>query len=84
MQVLGNRDMRLKYLNRNTIFAVSGTQQDGIHTMESLLTAQLIDTVTGQVLYSQSLQVVLTHTDFGWRQANAFSDSMLSLSMTRA
>lgn len=58
LQVLGNREMKLKYLNTNLVFVISGTAAQTDDFQESTLNVQLIDTITGQVLYSQSLQVI--------------------------
>lgn len=49
--------MKLKYLNQNVVFVISGTQASDGQDLDSLLTVQLVDTITGQVLYGQSLQV---------------------------
>lgn len=58
LQVLGNRDMKLKYLNSNLVFVISSSV---VQAEEPSLHVQLIDTVSGQMLYSQSLQVKFPH-----------------------
>ena len=54
-QVLGNKDMKIKYLNPNTLFVASG-MPDGAPlppgAPEPQLRAELLDTVTGRVLAS--------------------------------
>ena len=58
-QVLGDRSLKLKYLNRNTLFLATGTPPDGpaTGTRASRVTAHLLDTVTGRVLFSQVHEV---------------------------
>ena len=53
-QVLGDKDLKIKYLNPNTLFLASGLP-DGEPLApgpEPLLRADLLDTVTGRVLAS--------------------------------
>lgn len=59
LQVLGNRSMKLKYLNPNAIFVASGVQDTGAKALlgEATLTVQLIDTISGQIIYQQTLEV---------------------------
>lgn len=59
MQVLGNRSMKLKYLNPNVLFVASGQSESeqAAAAIDSTLTVQLIDTITGQVVYRQTLEV---------------------------
>ena len=59
LQVLGNRSMKLKYLNPNVLFAASGLQEASPKAFlgEAALTVQLIDTISGQIIYQQSLEV---------------------------
>lgn len=53
--MLGNKDMKIKYLNPNTLFVASGLP-DGVPLAsgapEPQLRAELLDTVTGRVLAS--------------------------------
>ena len=51
--------MKLKYLNPNVIFVASGIldQDHPSLAAEGTLTVQLIDTITGQVIYRQTLEV---------------------------
>ena len=71
VQVLGNRSMKLKYLNPNVIFVASGPPEgqaaQATAAIEAAVTVQLIDTISGQVIYSQALEVgrdVLPHTTY--------------------
>ena len=59
LQVLGDRSLKLKYLNPNTLFLASGTPPDSpaAGTKAARITAHLIDTVTGRVLWSQTHEV---------------------------
>lgn len=59
MQVLGNRSMKLKYLNPNVLFVASGVQETSGKALlgEAALTVQLIDTISGQIIYQQTLEV---------------------------
>lgn len=45
-QVLGDRSLKLKYLNPNTLFVATGNGRT--------LTASLLDTVSGRFLHRQS------------------------------
>ena len=57
--MLGDRSLKLKYLNRNTLFLATGTPPGGpaAGARASRVTAHLLDTVTGRVLYSQTHEV---------------------------
>ena len=56
-QVLGDRSLKLKYLNPNTLFVATGTQPGEATGAERHITAHIFDTVTGQLLFSQSHEV---------------------------
>jgi len=50
--------MKLKYLNPNVVFVVSGQSADApAGSDEASLTVQLLDSVSGQILYRQTLEV---------------------------
>lgn len=50
--------MKLKYLNPNVVFVVSGQSANESATLEEpSLTVQLLDSVSGQILYRQTLEV---------------------------
>ncbi len=55
MQVLGNRSLKLKYLNSNTMFLATGStpEQPG----KAHVTAHIFDTITGRLLFSQTHEV---------------------------
>ena len=59
MQVLGDRSLKLKYLNPNLLLLATGPPNGApLSTIKSpRLTVSLLDTVTGQVLFRQSHQV---------------------------
>lgn len=56
-QVLGDRSLKLKYLNPNTLFVATGTQPEQADGAERHITAHIFDTVTGQLLFSQTHEV---------------------------
>ena len=55
LQVLGNRSLKLKYLNSNTMFLATGStpEQPG----KAHVTAHIFDTITGRLLFSQTHEV---------------------------
>ena len=55
--MLGNRSLKLKYLNPNTLFVATGTPPGVAKGTARHITAHIFDTVTGQLLYSQSHEV---------------------------
>ena len=59
LQVLGNRSMKLKYLNPNVLFVASGVEENSQKALlgEAALTVQLLDTISGQIIYQQTLEV---------------------------
>jgi len=54
--------MKLKYLNPNVVFVMSG-QSGGspAGSEDASLTVQLLDSVSGQLLYRQTLEVTPNH-----------------------
>ena len=57
--MLGDRSLKLKYLNPNLLLLATGAP-NGVATSASKsprLTVSILDTVTGQVLFRQSHQV---------------------------
>lgn len=56
-QVLGDRSLKLKYLNPNTLFVATGSQPGQATGAERHITAHIFDTVTGQLLFSQTHEV---------------------------
>ena len=54
-QVLGDRSLKLKYLNPNTMFLATGSSpaQPG----KAHITAHVFDTITGRLLFSQTHEV---------------------------
>lgn len=58
-QVLGDRSLKLKYLNPNAILVVSGPPNAAaaIAAGESTLSVQLIDAVSGIILFRSTLEV---------------------------
>ena len=68
-QVLGDRSLKLKYLNPNTMFLATGsspTQPGKAH-----ITAHIFDTITGRLLFSQTHEV----TPSGFRSSSRKSSS---------
>jgi hypothetical protein len=59
VQVLGDRSLKLKYLNPNTLFVATGTLPGQHKAGDCHITAHVIDTVTGHVLFSQTHEVAL-------------------------
>ena len=64
LQVLGDRSLKFKYLNPNTLFVAVGPP-DGVPSAalppDALqLTVSIIDTVTGRPLFRQTHQVRLS------------------------
>ena len=57
MQVLGDRSLKLKYLNPNVILVAIGAAEDMVNQAGSVLTILIVDTVTGRVLHRQTHQV---------------------------
>ncbi len=55
--MLGDRSLKLKYLNPNTLFVATGTQPGQADGTERHITAHIFDTVTGQLLFSQAHEV---------------------------
>ena len=53
--MLGDRSLKLKYLNPNTMFLATGStpEQPG----KAHITAHIFDTVTGRLLFSQTHEV---------------------------
>ena len=51
--------MKLKYLNPNVIFVASGMSETdaAFSSQEAVLTVQLMDTISGQIVYRQALEV---------------------------
>lgn len=56
-QVLGDRSLKLKYLNPNTLFVVTGSLPGQAKGSARHVTAHIFDTITGQLLFSQIHQV---------------------------
>ena len=54
-QVLGDRSLKLKYLNPNTMFLATGStpEQPG----KAHVTTHIFDTITGRLLFSQKHEV---------------------------
>ena len=60
LQVLGDRSLKLKYLNPNVVLVVTGPPASLASKAEYALgtvTLTLVDTVTGRILYRQAYQV---------------------------
>ena len=55
--MLGDRSLKLKYLNPNTMFLATGStpEQPG----KAHVTAHIFDTITGRLLFSQTHEVTL-------------------------
>lgn len=57
MQVLGDRTLKYKYLNPNTLFVASGVENGqssiSVDSDEVDLSVHIVDTVTGRILYRQ-------------------------------
>ena len=53
--MLGDRSLKLKYLNPNTMFLATGStpEQPG----KAHITAHIFDTITGRLLFSQTHEV---------------------------
>ncbi len=56
-QVLGDRSLKLKYLNPNMLFVATGSQPGQAMGGARHITAHIFDTVTGQLLFSQTHEV---------------------------
>ena len=54
-QVLGDRSLKLKYLNPNTMFLATGSTPGQPGTAH--ITAHIFDTITGRLLFSQKHEV---------------------------
>lgn len=55
MQVLGDRRLKLKYLNPNTMFLATGSTPET--PGRAHITAYIFDTITGRLLFSQTHEV---------------------------
>ncbi len=57
--MLGDRSLKLKYLNPNTLFVATGSVpgQTSPGSASSHVTAHIFDTVTGRLLFSQTHEV---------------------------
>ena len=51
-QVLGDRSLKLKYLNPNTMFLATGSSPAQLG--KAHITAHIFDTITGRLLFSQT------------------------------
>jgi hypothetical protein len=57
-QILGDRSMLVKYLNRNTLFLATGDRPDAPVNEGSELTIHILDSVTGRHLFRHVHQVL--------------------------
>ena len=64
-QVLGDRSLKLKYLNPNTMFLATGSSP--AHPGKAHITAHIFDTITGRLLFSQTHEVTPSATHIGSR-----------------
>jgi hypothetical protein len=59
-KVLGDRSLKIKYINRNSVFVATGppdgTSSQALDSSEVQLTVQVVDTVTGRPIYRQTLK----------------------------
>jgi hypothetical protein len=71
-QVLGDRSLKLKYLNPNTMFLATGSSpaQPG----KAHITAHVFDTITGRLLFSQTHEVTPSRTHIGRRKSSGSSE----------
>ena len=57
IQVLGNKSLKMKYLNPNSVFVASGPPEgllsEDLEPSSILLTVQIVDTVTGAPIHRQ-------------------------------
>lgn len=57
LQVLGNRSLKIKYLNPSTVFVASGPApgllSEDLDSSSIRLTVQIVDTVTGAPIHRQ-------------------------------
>lgn len=66
LQILGNKSLKIKYLNPSTVFVASGPPAglltEDLDPNSVALTVHLVDTVTGAPIYSQTHKVGLLCT----------------------
>ena len=66
LQILGNKSLKIKYLNPSTVFIASGPPagrlSEDIDSSSIMLTVQIVDTVTGAPIYRQVHKVNLICT----------------------
>lgn len=63
LQILGNKSLKIKYLNPSTVFIAtgppSGMLSEDLDSSSIMLTVQIVDTVTGAPIYRQIHKVNL-------------------------
>lgn len=57
LQILGNKSLKIKYLNPSAVFIATGpptgTLSEDLDSSSIMLTVQIVDTVTGAPIYRQ-------------------------------
>ena len=66
LQILGNKSLKIKYLNPSTVFIATGPPtgmlSEELDSSSIMLTVQIVDTVTGAPIYRQVHKVNLKCT----------------------
>lgn len=82
LQILGNKSLKIKYLNPSTVFVASGPPEglltEDLDPNSLALTVHLVDTVTGAPIYSQTHKVGLLGT-VDHRSGGLLQDNMMSV-----
>ena len=55
--MLGDRSLKLKYLNPSVLLVAIGASETSAHHADHVLTILIVDAITGHVLHRQSHQV---------------------------